>query len=194
MTFPRALLVILAAAPALACASAQPPSASPPGSASARASASASASASPPASASASAGPIVAASVRASSTTADPPGFSSAAGARLVTGPCVLHSGNARVTTTKPAGVHHASCSFDAECIAKHGASTPGDGFVRVECADTACFCEWSTPRSDAPLRAPFTLDAVPDAPDACKLLLRDRCMRGMHDASIDAPKTGDRH
>jgi len=112
-------------------------------------------------------------------------------GARLVTSPCVLDAGGGKSSGHRdPDGggtVASASCWFGAECFETPGQTRAGDGFVGVSCEDTACQCEWRTPASDPPLRTPFTLDAVPGDPDACRHLLVERCMVGMHLDSSDA-------
>jgi hypothetical protein len=87
----------------------------------------------------------------------------------------------------RDAGTLSASCWYDAECFETPGQTQAGDGFVSVSCEETACQCEWRTPGSDPPLRAAFTLDAVPAAADVCRNVLLDRCMIGMRLYSGDA-------
>lgn len=73
-----------------------------------------------------------------------------------------------------------------------HGQTHSGDGFVGVTCEETSCRCEWSAPTQDAPLRAPFTIEALPSDAGACRRLLVERCMIGMRldsrDAGVDSP------
>jgi hypothetical protein len=153
----------------LACASAGAPRSSP--------SSAPSVASSPASSASASTATATSAKAAASPSSTPPRPVSS--GAALVTSPCVLHAGSFSSRRRKPSGEVHASCNFGAECFTAHGVETPGDGFVAVACEDTACYCEWSTPKMEDPLREPFSLDALPDH-DTCKTELLRRCMRGM--------------
>ncbi len=105
-------------------------------------------------------------------------------GAALVTTPCVLHAGDAR-GSRGPDGKEHASCSFNAECVAEPGETRPGDGFVTVACEDLECQCEWSAAGSGKTDHETFTLDALPRESATCRTLLLERCMKGMqlHDA-----------
>jgi hypothetical protein len=103
-----------------------------------------------------------------------------------ITTPCVLHGGHAGGSGSE-AGLEHASCRFDAECIAARGHAARGDGFVGVSCVDLSCACTWSYVDGGKDQRAAFTLDALTDQNGACKNLLVERCMAGMSLYRADA-------
>ena len=102
--------------------------------------------------------------------------------------PCVLHAGSASVKTrnereldgTLNAIIEDARCYFNAECIARHGERTAGDGFVYLACVNGDCSCriEQDTPPSP-PIAFQFRATCTTDA--RAKQLLLDHCLKGMN-------------
>jgi len=106
-----------------------------------------------------------------------------------ISSPCVLHSGQANKRTHRSRlpdgsiGLESVggSCSADAECIAKKGQQSVGDGFVRLQCSERACTCQLEplTSRME-PITFTFELEApCTTCSEAMKLIVQ-RCMPGM--------------
>ncbi len=123
-----------------------------------------------------------------------PPENTAAAGAppsspaRPVFSNCVLHAGEAHSKQHQSFGpgrqpgatAKEASCSFNAECIARHGEETEGDGFVYLACTEGDCSCrlEPVTPPASA---VTFEFRASCVTSDDAERLLVEHCLKGMH-------------
>jgi hypothetical protein len=106
-----------------------------------------------------------------------------------ISSPCVLHSGQANKHTHRirlPDGSVgkesvHGSCSANAECIAKLGSDSVGDGSVRIECSGHSCTCRLEPLASQVePITSTFELDAPCMTSGGATKLLVERCMSGM--------------
>lgn len=108
----------------------------------------------------------------------------------LVFSNCVLHAG--KFETVKepfegaPGGTFVVNaCSYDAECIARKGADTPGDGFVDLSCNGDRCKCRLEPLTPPGPIQVVDFGASCASLGDARRLLL-ERCMKGMHLASAE--------
>jgi hypothetical protein len=71
------------------------------------------------------------------------------------------------------------SCAADAECIQRHGATTPGDGFAYLSCQGQSCVCSVEALSPDEQ-KTTFhvELDAPCTTSERAKAILFDRCLR----------------
>jgi len=100
---------------------------------------------------------------------------------------CVLHAGSveararrARLPGGAPGAIsQEGTCSYNAECVARHGESTPGDGLVDMRCTGGTCSCHLEPL---APPGPPFELQFTATCTSAqqAKQLLLEQCLNGM--------------
>jgi hypothetical protein len=99
---------------------------------------------------------------------------------------CVLHAGQSDTTQRRekkpggelgPSRMLEASCSFNAECVARQGEDNPGDGFAYVSCSDGQCSCRLE-PLSGAVVEWQF--QSACTSPEQARQLLQDQCLKGM--------------
>jgi hypothetical protein len=106
-----------------------------------------------------------------------------------ISSPCVLHAGESRKRKREVIGAvpkseptsFNASCSFNAECIRQHGVTSPGDGFVDLECSNKNCSCvrRLLSP-SVEPTTTTFELEVPCATTETAQRLIRERCMVGL--------------
>lgn len=99
---------------------------------------------------------------------------------------CVVHAADvqSRVQRTWFAGrrpgpiEESSSCSVNAECIQRHGKTTPGDGFVSLSCRGMLCNCtlEQLVPRA-SPSSFQIKLDSPCRTRERAEALLMRQCM-----------------
>lgn len=101
---------------------------------------------------------------------------------------CVMHAGQSDTSQRreKKAGgelgasrVLAASCSFDAECVARRGESNPGDGFVYLSCTEGHCSCRLE-PLLPAGGVVEWQFESACTTAEEARQLLRDRCLKGI--------------
>lgn len=100
---------------------------------------------------------------------------------------CVLHAGNVQTNrvrqklsdgTIGPATIT-SSCDFNAECVARHGKTSPTDGFADLECLDFKCTCKVNAIRQ-TPIVFSFTTTVSCSTQEIAQSLLIEHCMAGM--------------
>jgi hypothetical protein len=100
---------------------------------------------------------------------------------------CVLHAGTVDAKTRRqrlPGGApgpitQEGACSYNAECVARQGESSPGDGLVDMRCSGGECTCRLEPL---APPSPPFELQfaAICTSAQQARQLLLERCLEGM--------------
>jgi hypothetical protein len=99
---------------------------------------------------------------------------------------CVAHTAQSQATAvtrrSRDGGVTKdgptGSCGADAECIQRHGATTPGDGFARLSCEGRSCLCSVEALSPPGQSTFHFELDAPCTTTAQAKVILFDRCLR----------------
>lgn len=115
------------------------------------------------------------------------PSSENTSGARPVFSNCLL--GNSRFTSAgheeNPGDTRHGSrpsepsCVIGANCVARQGVTTPGDGSVLMKCERGKCSChlEALAPPHTA---VDFRFAASCSSPEVMRQLIRDHCLAGM--------------
>ncbi len=73
------------------------------------------------------------------------------------------------------------SCSFNAECVRTKGKSSPGDGFVEMECLGVHCSCAYeSATRGSRAVSVSFVTEEACDSGAKAENFFVQRCLSGM--------------
>jgi hypothetical protein len=100
---------------------------------------------------------------------------------------CVLHAGQSQTSQQKEKGpggelgpnrLLEASCSFNAECVARQGENNAGDGFAYLSCTDGQCSCRLE-PQFPVATVVEWKFDSACTSADQAQQLLRDHCLKG---------------
>jgi hypothetical protein len=100
---------------------------------------------------------------------------------------CVLHEGQSDASKRQertPGGKLHptrvlkASCSFNAECVARRGEDNPGDGFAYLSCTDGQCSCRLE-PLFPPGKAVEWDFQSTCSTTAEARQLLRDHCLKG---------------
>ncbi len=102
---------------------------------------------------------------------------------------CVLHAGDVNVRRRQPLlpdgglgpAVVISACAFNAECVRAKGKSSPGDGFVHMECSGRDCFCAYQSANTgNREVSVSFAIEEACDSAAKAESNFVQRCLSGM--------------